>query len=74
MVKFKRRLSIKQYIEYVLNLIPYTGKRANTDVSKMTQMVLDVAHDYLYLGHHSFMDNYYMSIELVASLLGHCEF
>ena len=89
MVKFKGRLSIKQYIKikpvkwgiklftlaesatgYVLNRIPYTGKLAETDVTKTTHTVLGVAHDYLYLGHHSFMDNYYMSIELVSSLSG----
>ena len=89
MVKFKGRLSIKQYIKikpvkwgiklftlaesatgYVLNLIPYTGKRVDTDLSKTTQTVLDVAHDYMHLGHHLFMDNYYMSIELVSSLSG----
>ena len=55
---------------YVLNLIPYTGKRADTDVSKTTQTVLDVAHDYLHLGHHLFMNNYYMSIEFGSSLSG----
>ena len=52
----------------MLNLVPYTGKRADTDVGKTTQTVLDVSEDYLQLGHHIFLDNYYMSMELVTAL------
>ena len=53
---------------YVLNVLPYTGKRDDTVFSKTTQTVLDVSSLYLHLGHHLFLDNYYMSIELVKAL------
>ena len=87
MLKFKGRLSIKQYIKikpvkwgiklftlaesttgYVLDLLPYTGKRAETAMSKMAQTVLDVSRHFLNLGHHFFFDNYYTSIELLHAL------
>jgi len=86
-LKFKGRLSIKQYIKikpvkwgiklftlaesttgYVLNLVPYVGKRDDTNKSKTTQTVLDVSCHYLNLGHHIFFDNYYTSIELMKAL------
>ncbi|XP_014680853.1 PREDICTED: piggyBac transposable element-derived protein 4-like [Priapulus caudatus] len=53
---------------YVLNVIPYAGKRADTDVSKTTQTVMDVLEPYLRRGHHLFMDNYYTSVELMKRL------
>ena len=87
MLKFKGRLSIKQYIKikpakwgiklftlaesttgYVLDLLPYTGKRAETAMSKTAQTVLDVSRHFLNLGHHFFFDNYYTSIELLHAL------
>ena len=70
MLKFKGRLSIKQYIKikpvkwgiklftlaesttgYVLDLLPYTGKRAETAMSKTAQTVLDVSRHFLNIGH-----------------------
>ena len=87
MIKFKGRLSCKQYIKinpnkwgiklftvaeptsgYVLNIIPYMGKRIDTVYSKTTQTVLDVCKHNLNRGHHIFLDNYYMSVELVRVL------
>ena len=53
---------------YVLDLLPYTGRRADTIYSKTTQTVLDVSRHYLHLGHHIFFDNYYMSVELIRVL------
>ena len=87
MLKFKGRLSIKQYIKikpikwgikiftlaeaktgYVLNLLPYAGKREDTGVGKTTQTVLDVGKHYLNKGHQYFTDNYYTSVELMTKL------
>ena len=87
MLKFKGRLSIKQYIKikpikwgikiftlaeaktgYVLNLLPYAGKREDTGVGKTTQTVLDVGKHYLNKGHRYFTDNYYTSVELMTKL------
>ena len=87
MIKFKGRLSIKQYIKikpvkwgikiftlaeaktgYVLNLLPYVGKRVDTDVGKTTQTVLDVGKHHLGKGHWFFTDNYYTSVELMTKL------
>ena len=53
---------------YVLDFLPYTGRRADTIYSKTTQTVLDVSRHYLHLGHHIFFDNYYMSVELMRVL------
>ena len=53
---------------YVLNILPYSGKRPDTEYSKTTQTVLDVARYSLNKGHRFFMDNYYMSVELVKVL------
>ena len=77
MLKFKSRLSIKQYIKikpvkwgiklftlaesttgYVLDVLPYTGKHAQTAMSKMAQTVLDVSCHFLNHGHHFFFDNF----------------
>ena len=87
MIKFKGRLSIKNYVKikpikwgiknftlaesrsgYVLNVSTYIGQRPTTKYSKTTQTVLDVAQNYLNFGHRIFMDNYYMSVELVNAL------
>ena len=87
MLKFKGRLSIKQYIKikpvkwgiklftiaeaktgYVLNILPYLGKRADTAFGKTTQVVLDVGKGYLLKGHYFFTDNYYTSVELMMAL------
>ena len=53
---------------YVLNVLPYTGKRCVTNYGKTTQTVLDVAKDFLMKGHKFFLDNYYMSLELMKVL------
>jgi len=53
---------------YVLNLLPYVGKREDTGVGKTTQTVLDVGKDYLDKGHRFFTDNYYTSVELMTKL------
>ena len=53
---------------YVLDLLPYTGKRAETAMSKTAQTVLDVSRHFLNLGHDFFFDNCYMSIELLHAL------
>ena len=53
---------------YVLGLLPYTGKRADTAFGKTTQTVLDVGDNFLCLGHRIYLDNYYMSLELVKAL------
>ena len=39
---------------YVLNVLPYTGKRCVTNYGKTTQTVLDVAKDFLMKGHKFF--------------------
>ena len=86
-LKFKSRLSIKQYIKmkpikwgiklftlaesttgYVLDVLPSTGKRAETAMSKTAQTVLDVSRHFLNLGHHFFFDNYYMSNKVTHAL------
>ena len=53
---------------YVLNLLPYVGKRVDTDVGKTTQTVLDVGKHHLGRGHRFFTDNYYTSVELMIKL------
>ena len=53
---------------YVLNLLPYAGKREDTGVGKTTQTVLDVGKHYLNKGHRYFTDNYYTSVELMTKL------
>ena len=53
---------------YVLGLLPYTGKRPDTAFGKTTQTVLDVSDNFLRLGHRIYVDNYYMSLELVKAL------
>ena len=53
---------------YVLNILLYSGKQPDTEYSKITQTVLDVARYSLNKGHRFFMDNYYMSVELVKVL------
>ena len=53
---------------YVLNVLPYTGKLCVTNYGKTTQTVLDVAKDFLMKGHKFFLDNYYMSLELMKVL------
>ena len=45
---------------YVLGLLPYNGKRADTAFGKTTQTVLDVSDNFLRLGHRIYLDNYYM--------------
>ena len=52
---------------YVLNVLPYTGRRCVTNYGKTTQTVLDVAKDFL-IGHKFNMDNYCMSLELMKVL------
>ena len=83
MIKFKGRLSIKikpvkwgikiftlaeAKTGYVLNLLPYVGKRVDTDVGKTTQTVLYVGKHHLGRGHRFFTDNYYTSVELMTKL------
>ena len=53
---------------YILNIVPYEGKRDDTVVTKTTQTVMDVVEPYLCRGHHLFMDNYYTSPELMKQL------
>ena len=53
---------------YVVNILPYAGRRPDTDVGKTTQTVLDVCQPYLNKGHRVFMDNYYTSVELMEKL------
>ena len=53
---------------YVVNILPYAGRRPDTDVGKTTQTVLDVCQPYLNKGHRVFMDNYYTSVELMGKL------
>ncbi|KAK6168810.1 hypothetical protein SNE40_019986 [Patella caerulea] len=53
---------------YVLNIIPYAGKREDTQLSKTAQIVVDVCQPFLNKGHYLFMDNYYTSIELIEYL------
>ena len=53
---------------YVLGLLPYTGKRPDTAFGKTTHTVLDVSDNFLHLGHRMYLDNYYMSLELVKAL------
>ncbi|KAK2154754.1 hypothetical protein LSH36_258g02036 [Paralvinella palmiformis] len=59
---------VESHTGYVLNLLPYVGKRVKTAVSKTTQIVLDVGKHYLNKGHRFFTDNYYTSIELMTKL------
>ena len=49
-------------------VLPYTGKRCVTNYGKTTQTVLDVAKDLSMKGHKFFLDNYYMSLELMKVL------
>ena len=53
---------------YVLNILPYLGKRADMAFGKTTQVVLDVGKGYLRKGHYFFTDNYYTSVELMMTL------
>ena len=61
-------------IEYVLNVLVYTGQDTLEDASnetlpQPTRVVLHLADWYLGCGHHIFTDRYYTSIPLAKSLL-----
>ena len=53
---------------YVLNVLPYTGKRGVTNYGKTTQAILDVAMDFPMKRHKLCMYNYYMPLELIKGL------